>query len=166
MASARRINGSAVLERPRALEKKSQVVEISGNGRVFGTVPLLIDGERTAHQRFGIAHLVCGLEQDAQVVEVSGDVRVFGTVPLLIDGERTAHQRFGWTKTVCDLEEGEPGCRGLWRRQDAQGRTSFSSMASARRKSRSASLNLANFRKVNPRALASTGLSGRRAKAR
>ena len=46
----------------RGLEQQSQVVEVDGDIRVFGSEGLLVEGQRTAHQWLGLHQPVRGLE--------------------------------------------------------------------------------------------------------
>ena len=70
MASARRISGSASARRFVSWSNAARLLRSDGDARVFGSVGLLVDGQRAAHQRLGLRQTVRGLEQLRQVVEV------------------------------------------------------------------------------------------------
>ena len=105
MARARRISGSASPSRFVAWSNRGQVVEADGDVGVVRSEALLVDGERAAHQRLGLAKPVRGLEQLGQVVEAAGDVGVVRSEALLVDGQRAAHQRLGLGEPVRGLEQ-------------------------------------------------------------
>ena len=54
-----------------------EVFKDSGDTRVVGTERLLVDRERTLHERFGLCEATLGVIQQGEVVEVSTDIRVF-----------------------------------------------------------------------------------------
>src|SRR5258705_460630 len=98
---------------------------------MLGSEGLLVDGERAAHQRLGLAETVGGLEQLGQVREVCGDLRMVGSEALLVDGKRTAMKRLGFAEPVGGLEQlGQVVEANA--RKGCSGPKLFSSMADAR----------------------------------
>ena len=65
---------------------------------MFGSVGLLVDRQRAAHQRLGLRLTVRDLEQRRQVVEVRGDVGMVGAVKLLVDPQCFSKIELGFTK--------------------------------------------------------------------
>ncbi len=72
---------------------------------MVGTEALLVNGQRSAHQRLGLRQPVGVLEQLCQVVEFCGNIRVVKAVVLFSDGQRAAHQRLGLRQPVGVLEQ-------------------------------------------------------------
>ena len=94
-ASDRSMIGFGVVEAVRGLEQLGEVVEVDGDVGVFGSVGLLVDGQRAAHQRLGRRQTVRGLEQLRQVVEVGGHARVLEAQHFLVNRQRPPVKRLG-----------------------------------------------------------------------
>ena len=87
------------------LKELGQVVEGDGDVGVLLAEARLVDGERAAHQRLGLAEPVGGVQQRGQVVEAGGDLGMVGPEARLVDGQGPAHQRLGLTEPVGGLEQ-------------------------------------------------------------
>ena len=105
-----------------------------------------------AHQRLGLGQPVRVLEQHGQVVEADGDVGVLGAEALLVDRQRAAHQRLGLGQAVRGLKQLGQVVEVDGDTLGCSGPKLFSSIASARRISGSASarrlVSWSNWRQV------------------
>ena len=79
---------------------------------------MLIDAQRSTHQRLGLGQPVRRLEQLSQVVQTDGHFGMILPEALLIDCQRATHQRLGLGQPVRRLEQGSQVVQIGWPRWD------------------------------------------------
>src|SRR6266581_1328941 len=122
----------------RGSQPSSKIVEIGRDLRMVGAEALLINRQRSPIERLGLAQPVCSAQQPGQIVERGRDVWMIRAKALFGDRQRPKIERLGLVQPVCSAQQpgqiveriATVGCSGS---------KLFSSIASARRWSGSAS---------------------------